>query len=33
MGGEAMRHGEPQAGQTILALLQLVVTTQEYQMV
>jgi hypothetical protein len=33
MGGEAMRHGEPQAEQTILALLQLVVTTQEYQMV
>jgi hypothetical protein len=33
IGGDAIRLGEPQAEQTILALLQLVVTTQEYQMV
>ena len=33
IGGETMQMGAPQAEQTILALLQLVVTTQEYQMV
>ncbi len=32
-GGDEIRFGDPQAEQTILAVLQLVVTTQEYQMV